>query len=295
MEESDFYHNLFLPPSIDYGGLRGRIQSVSDYMEDNVLRRKVEYQYQTVLTAVCPTFINSISRFYRVPFRGIRVCQISEEIREYEDEVPKLKTVSTGYNALAQKEFESNSDVTTHSGYATYTRYSHETDTSALKTCPSMVVHTVIRGTQQYVTSLERYTYDSQWRHASPVKVQVTQWNVPQPLPQDPFSISPYYGETSTVFLTYDNRFRLVRAVGPGGRTFSYTWDNAGRHIIQKSGSLPVDITLFNWKDLVGLTQETAPTGQVTQWEYDGKRRLKYKKNSLGQKEVEYQYHLNHE
>ncbi len=295
MEEEDYYHNLLLPPSVDYGGLRGRIRSISEYLDDGTLRRKTDYQYRTELTDTCSIFVNSISRFFQVPYRGVRVYQISETISEYEDEIPKEMSAITQYNAQGQKSYESSFDPVSQSGHAVYTRYAHETDTSALKICPAMIVHTAIRGSTKYITSVDQFTYDAQWRHSFPLMVRRTEWDMPPTLSQNPFDISFTGGYSRSVNLTYDNWFRLIQAVGSGGRTLSYTWDAGGQHIIRKSGSHPADVTLYNWKDLIGLTDQTDPTGIATHWEYDEKGRLHLQKNSLGQRVVQYNYHLNHE
>ena len=64
-----------------------------------------------------------------------------------------------------------------------------------------------------------------------------------------------------------------MRAELPGGATIDYTWDPTGKYILSKSVNGPDNVISFDWKDLVGLTQVTDPSGQVERYEYDARNR----------------------
>ena len=70
----------------------------------------------------------------------------------------------------------------------------------------------------------------------------------------------------------YNQDNRLTKASSPGGAYISYEWD--GNNIVSRRENGASNLQLYEWKDLVGLTEVTASSGQRESYEYDSGGRL---------------------
>ena len=148
------------------------------------------------------------------------------------------------------------------------------TNPSGLDNLLSDAVKTRSEGNQKWITSAERYTYDS-LGCKFPTKIQSkifeSPLNVSSLNVSDYFSVTPPSTRMST--FSYNGKHRLTCAVLPGGATIDYTWDPTGKYILSKSVNGPDNVISFEWKDLVGLTRVTSPGGLSESYEYDGHNR----------------------
>ena len=79
----------------------------------------------------------------------------------------------------------------------------------------------------------------------------------------------------------------------PGGAMITYTWD--GNNLQTRTDNGASNTTSFVWKDLVGPTLITAPSGEKTGYMYDSHSRLQAVSDGLENTVTEYNYKLTDE
>ena len=149
-------------------------------------------------------------------------------------------------------------------------RYLHETgDTTRFRTLPDAAARTRTCGTAEYLLAKEHYEYrQSKWQLS---EIRSFTPDTPALIPSGETAFTVDAGTQRKSTFTYGNYDRLEKAVFPGGSTLFYTW--TGNHITSKRENGPGNETRFDWKDQVGLTDVTAPSGQTVTYTYDSHNR----------------------
>ncbi|MBR6269261.1 MAG: RHS repeat-associated core domain-containing protein, partial [Bacteroidales bacterium] len=155
----------------------------------------------------------------------------------------------------------------------------------------SDIVRSRLRGNNEYVTSLEHFSYHDTKRT---LPVRKTSYNILTPYTtQTPFT--PQTGADSTwAVISYNasNHWRPDTVSLPGGRYVSYQWDTTGRYVLSREENGPTNKTYYQWQDLVGLSHITYPTGQGEYYGYDSRNRLCSVDNTWQEPLARYDYHL---
>ncbi len=263
--------------SSDYSACRGLVTSIKQYDAAGQLRKKEEntYSRDSVYTTDWMWF-NDISKFYAIRREIYRPLLMEKKVTFYEgDEAIIIREVYT-YNSRGQLVTKEtiHPEATTEALHLQYCHTSGLSNPSGLENLLSDIVKTRSEGNQKWITSAERYTYDSLGCKL-PTKIQSKIFESPMNVSSlnvsDYFSVTPSSTRIST--FSYNGKQRLTHAALPGGATIDYTWDPAGKYVLTKSVNGPDNVTIFDWKDLVGLTQVTDPSGQVERYEYDARNR----------------------
>ena len=289
---------LLLPPYMDYMNMRGMLASKTEYDAQNVPRGRTIYHYYSINDFSAESVFSGLIWF--VKMRQTFKCPILTSVteRKYENG-DSLSTLTTfAYDTLGRKIQES---VINNAGEhrKQYLYYSN-----TMTTCPSQLrralaavalTRTDAGGTRLLQT--ERYTYNSLSGNPLPTKIDTYASDAPQPASSfTSLFEAPAGYKHRTVDLTYDGIFhRLVRADLPGGAYISYTWDAAGKHILAKTVGDTPNTWSYSWKDGVGLSEVTDPTGQSLEYYYDACSRLGLVRDGLSRNIESYQYHFTNE
>ena len=118
-------------------------------------------------------------------------------------------------------------------------------------------------------TSREHYSYKPGTPQISGILSYAPDYPVIIPSLSSAFSVAA--GTPRVSAFQYGPDQRLTGVSLPGEATLNYTWD--GTRLTSKSVNGTSNITTFAWKDLVGLTQVTDPSGQTERYEYDASNR----------------------
>lgn len=140
---------------------------------------------------------------------------------------------------------------------------------------PVTVAKTVYKNGVNYLIAAESYSYST---NGNPHPISITSYSFESPIVISDLSNTAVFTAMSQASCTevstflYDNQFRLIRADLPGGAWRTYTWD--GNNITSRTENGEYNTTLYEWKDLVGLTGVTSPTGTAEIYQYDARNRL---------------------
>ena len=178
--------------------------------------------------------------------------------------------------------------------------YEHESDTTAPRANISEAASTRVipegDGTQEYITSLRHFEYDtdSARRHLPVLAVDYGHpypWVVPADTTVGWFS--PLVPDDSTIRrLSYDAKHRPDSLLLPGGAYVAFVWDTSGRYPLSREDNGPSMVSTYQWKDMVGLTKKTEPALRSEWYAYDSKWRLSEVRRADSVKITAYDYHL---
>ena len=262
----------------DLSLIRGKTSEVLTYDADGVLKKKEEYDYD--LATVHRTdwlWFNDITRFYAVRCKCYSPLETEGRTTVYENNVGVLSREIYGYNDRGQLFYKGiiRPDGSTDAVHLRYCHASGRNNPSGLDNLVSDAVKTREEGNQVWMTAAESYTYGIPGC-PRPTRILSRVFDAPQDVSL--ISEGDYYdvtsGQTQASLFSYNAKQRLVHAAMPGGTTVDYTWDADGRNVLSKSANGPANRTEFAWKDLVGLTGVTAPSGQAESYLYDDRNRL---------------------
>ena len=261
----------------DYSSCRGLVTAIKVFDASGQLKKKVDYIYMrdSVYTADW-TWYNDITRFYAIQRTNYHPMLVEKRITTYENEAGIVSREINTYNnrnQLLTQNVVSPEGVTKAIHYQ-YCHSSGSNNPSGLEDLISDAVKTYSIGNQTWIISAEKYYYDS-LNCARPTKILTKEYDVPIDVSSlneaDYFSVIPSATRMST--FSYNEKQRLMRVKSPGRATIDYTWDPAGKYVLSKSVNGPYNQTIFDWKDLVGLTGLTSPSGQKETYEYDTSNR----------------------
>ena len=265
-----------VPAAVDCRNLRGQpsLTVIRDASGRELRRTEYAYSYdQATVPFLC---FNNILTFDLAPYT-VRSPQLVSTV-----ETERGVTVRTdrSYNALGQISVTSVTQSPLAGGgsaspYGTVSvkmRYRHETgDTSQFRTLPDAAARTRTCGTAEYLLAREHYEYrQSKWQ-LSEIRSFTPDTSALIHSGETAFSVAAGPERTSTFDYYDDGSDRLKKVTFPGGNTLNYTW--TGNHITSKRENGPGNETRFDWKDQVGLTDVTAPSGQTVTYTYDSHNR----------------------
>lgn len=154
-------------------------------------------------------------------------------------------------------------------------------------------VQTHLAGGTEYLTRSVHALYSE----GNPFPSSLVSYSIKTPINvgnQDVFSVGRNDG-SRTVQFTYNYLLRPTQATYPGGAYIKYNWDSDGNYILSKEEDLPNYKTLYVWKDLVGLTDVTAPSRETTRYTYDARNRLATEWDTKGNPLYHFFYKLKNE
>lgn len=215
----------------------------------------------------------------------------------------QITTVSEiKYNKKGQVTLRKTTDSTGTEGNAVYTLYCSgiglDIDDSRFPSNIYTEIKTRIHNGNEYITGRKdyRYTGSSNSQPENPAPKEMISWSVvPQIYEGSESKIFNAFleGHRDTLKIEYGNLFRPVMATTtPGGSYVKYIWDNDMTHIVSKEQDDPDNTFRFAWKDMVGLTGITYPSGQSAGYIYDNRNRISYETDSDSEPIIKYEYHL---
>ena len=285
-------------PVSDRKNMRGLPLSVSVFHADGSLRKRTEYTYSSDIVSLNWIYYNNIEYFVRTHWECRSPLLSSETVRDYTGDGSSRMTLhSIERNASGQVTGESFSS-TDCPGEVTrlYRRYFHESGeagaSSALKGAVHSTARTRTTGGTEYLTGGEGYAYSAPSVHTRPSSVTYYAFNTPSAVSS---SVSPLdlitQGTAATASFQYDtSTYYLTRADRPGGAWSTYDWN--GTHLVSKTENVAGNTTSYTWKDLVGLSGVTYPSGLSETYEYDSCNRLYRILDADGNPVTRYRYSL---
>ena len=275
-------------PTVDRKNVRGILLDERHYTPQDSLIRKVANTYSQDRVEIPRMYYSDDDEYVRASYAIASPILDNKVETSYEKNGPIETKTSFYYNSNGQPTWVSSS-VT---GGDSIWEYYHYLDSGTVpKSAKSAAIRTRKIDGEEYIIAKETYEYEpgnsrpvhiASYVIDTPVRITSSNiFNVTIGSPQ----LHSYY--------TYDTRFRLTRADYPGNAYIAYTWDgiNISRKTVNGS-----DFTYnYLWKDLVGLTRQTAPTGQHQSYTYDDRNRLQYIRDVNGKAVEKYEYHTNNE
>lgn len=273
-------HYIGLQPSVDCRNLRGLPGTRTVLDADGKIRSREELFYETDLVTVDSLMFNEVSSFYLGSYSAAGAYPGGGRRTEYyydgdgNGAGSLTRTERIDYNAQGQKTSEMviSSMDTVEVRY----RYLQETGASSPSGLTRLLCDAVrLRhaGGRTYLIDAEHYDYGIA---DNPHPTRITRYDVGEGidvtgLGDDALFASARSNPAVQYNFQYDDKFRLTKASFPGGAWISYTWD--GNHIASKTENGASNQTLYSWRDLIGLTGMTAPSGQTESYEYDAHNR----------------------
>ena len=166
----------------------------------------------------------------------------------------------------------------------TYYRFLHEgygdswfAANAALRSAKDAAVRTAIAADgSERVTAAESYSYSA--GNPRPTGIVRYSQDTPSTLAVTGNRSAAFSagltGKTQTTSVSYDAHFHPITLLySPGGAAIYYVWN--GNRLASRTDNVPGNTTSFSWKDLVGPTLITAPSGIQTAYGYDSSSRLK--------------------
>ena len=287
----------------DFASLRSKPTLELTYSSDSTLLHKAEYSWNAEIAASATGVYNVFCDFIadERSFIQPRLCSVINT--EFLPGGGSLSdTTLYTYNNLGQQ------TVIEKRGFdgdirRSRLRYEYESDTTA--TVPKANVSDVVttrlvsngNNSLEYVTSLNHFDYDtdSARRHL-PIKAKnygkPVPW-IPSIVTNDTLWFSPIAPcDTLTRTISYDAKQRPSVLSLPGNAYLSFVWDTAGRYVLSREENGPAMKSYYTWKDLVGLTQLTDPTGHSEWYSYDEKNRLAEVRRADSVLVKQYDYHI---
>ena len=283
-----------LGPTTDRSRMRGLLTDRTTYDSSGVVAEKEETEYEAYEKHGPYMFLDALSSYVLAPYICCSPRIKSKSVTKFYTGAPLTYSTDYSYNSYGQDTCMAMTSGIAGDTVKVYYKYLHETNGSSLKGILSDAVKTRKADGTEYITATEHYSYSSPSVHAKPSSV--TAYDVLSPVilssPSSVFS-SGRDGSSRQTGFTYDSRLRLTGVSLPGGDSISFTW--AGNNISSATRSGTGNTSLYEWKDLVGLTKSTSPSGMYESYTYDNKNRLQTVKDTEGDTVTEYNYSLYNE
>ena len=281
---------------------RGLIKSIEDYSNDNNLLFKKEYKYEDSDSSYIAYIIGSGKYWWSA--KRFTCDYLLKSIKETYYRNGSISTLkSFAYNSAGQKTLESISDITGMNGKRTYYRYCNEVGSSygenIYKNVPSDIIQTTMRNGMEYLVSNTQLLYDTSSKNPNPI--QIRKYCIQTPIlvsatqSQDAFINTGRNQPYIKTLYTYNGQHRLTKVQEDGNSYISYVWDGDMNHVIQKTINTPEQTFTYTWKDMVGLSSATSPTGVGETYQYDVLNRLEAIHDSQGKITRQYFYHIYNE
>ena len=259
-----------IPVTEDRRSMRGLPLQIVTRSSSGEEMHRTEYDYSCDLMTVPKLCFNNLVTYslssYKVwsPFL----------IQQTEIDHGLILQSSFSYNTRGQRTLDSK-QLPDGSTDCIFLRYNHEsgiTDPSGYENLLSDAIRVKTDGTHSWILDAEHYVY-GEWRNPHPTQIVKKGFDSPRDVSL--LQESDYYSVPSDFtlryLLEYDSVFRLTKARFSGGAYLSYSWD--GNNLDSKTVNGLLNTTVFDWKDQIGLTGVTAPSGQAEAYEYDPRSR----------------------
>lgn len=260
----------------DKKNMRGKPDRIRIYDASDKLIKSTSYYYDTDVVTIASMLYNEPEHYTRSPYYATSPLLVQTQETKYyysQSGAPSgtmLRKDRTSYNTSCQP--RCSWTETACDTLKTYYRYNRETGLSSPSGYGQLIsdaLVTKVSGGREYLVAAEHYEYGTA---SNPHPTGITRYDVgagidATGLVNDALFASAQSNPAVQYDFQYDDRFHLTRASFPGGAWISYTWD--GNHIVSKAENGASNQTLYSWKDLIGLTGITAPSGQTETYEYD--------------------------
>lgn len=280
-EEATKMLNMFECPSSDYSLFRGLPKSISEYDALDNLRYHKEFSYVPEAPSVVYEAMNCMSLYACIPH--FRMKPLLHTIMESKDGLSvKTKFDMDPQGRLSSKtviDLQSNREI--EESYSYCTNYSSD-DASVCFGAVRDVVTIVKEESSQnrFVTDFVRFGYNRADGSAKPTSMTV--YKLDKPEPDSLRSRIPGSKPCNVTRITRDSKLLPTRVDYPGGAYITYTWDALGRNISSRTVNGTQGKTTYTWKDMVGLSSLTLPSGLSASYSYDYYGRLSEERNSDG-------------
>jgi len=279
----------FMPYINDYSNVRGKIESIKEYDNEDRLKKWTGYVYNIKLAHSDTLVYNTLLDFTEAPLRLYEPQLIQENSTEYFGANNISTNIVYNYNSKGQQISVSKSTPT--DSETKYYRYYWEAfPNNTAETLQNVVSNIANVKNGHLISGISLQYTDPE----NPQPTSATHYSSEKPnqVVGDIFLIPEGYNSLTAEY-SYDTvTKRLVQERFPGSRYYKYTWDDTNRNVISIENNQSDNVTQYNWKDMVGLTKVIYPTNAVTYYVYDSNNRLYQQKNTENQVEKEYKYHL---
>ena len=278
---------LSYPPSTDRRNMRGLLFRSTVYDSGGTMLRRTVTSYSEDQVTVPKEYFASANGYYRMPFTvsSPYVTSVAETV--YSSGTGHTRTETTTYNSKGQVTCRSVNAGDASGIDRTYYRYLHETASrTPLRSAVTDLVRTrTVNGTERIVSKLTM-TYSAP--NVNPASVK--QYLIPVPAVTSASSVfsTGVGSDTRTTQLSYDSRHRLVYASFPGNASVTYEW--SGNNPVTRIANGTEGVTAYEWKDMVGLTKITVPSGHSTSCSYDSRNRPEYIRDTRGKTVERFRY-----
>ena len=278
---------LSYPPSIDRRNMRGLLRRSTVYDSNGSILRRTVNNYSEDLVTIPKIYFSSASGYVRMSFTvgSPYITSVSETV--YNSGMSHTRTETLTYNSRGQVSCRTVSSGDASGVDKTYNRYLHESSSStALRSAITGIVKTRTVNGIERITSKMEFDYSSD--NINPIYIR--QYLIPEPeavTSSSVFNID-VGSDTRVIQMTYDSRHRLIQASFPGNAYAAYEW--SGNNPISKTVNGTDGKTLYEWKDMVGLTRVTEPSGQSIRYSYDSRNRPEYILDTRGKAVERYRY-----
>ncbi len=285
----------------DFSSLRGKPVSEMVFSADSVLLERRDYSWRADTASQITSIFNAYCDFVSGNRTFVQPRLDSVITTEYLPDGGVLSdTTSYTYNSLGQQRIVERRGF---DGSVRRSRFSYEHESDA--TAPPANVAAVatsrlyVDGNNrlEYLTSLRHIEYetDSALRHLPILSQEFCSKAPRSPVVNDggiEWFAPKSTDDTLARRLSYNALQRPALLSLPGGAYVAFTWDASGRYPLSREDNGPAMKSYYTWKDMVGLTQLTDPTGRSEWYSYDEKNRLSeiFRADSVLVKE--YDYHI---
>lgn len=273
--------NMFECPSMDYSLFRGLPKSISEYDALDNLRYCKEFSYVPEAPSVVYEAMNCMSVYACIPH--FRFKPIQHTITESKDGLSVKTQFDMDPNGRLSSrtltDLQSNREI--EESYSYCTNYS-SADASVCFGAVRDIVTIVKEENSQtrFVTDYVRFGYNRADGSAKPTSITV--FKLDKPEPDSLWNRIPGSKACKVTRITRDSKLLPTRVDYPGGAYIAYTWDALGRNISSRTVNGTQGKTTYTWKDMVGLSSQTLPSGLSTSYSYDYYGRLSEERNSDG-------------
>lgn len=280
----------------DNRNMRGRILSRTIISSEGTAVQNDSYSFACETIHLNQLWWNDVEQFVCTPWTCASPILKSETVTDYADDGTAVTNMTVyEHNQYGQVSECTHTESTDPGRKQTiYFSYFHESDSpssyNALPGALHKVAITSVDCGQQYLVGAKILNYDNPSNHIHPSSVEQHTFDNPLPVVSKAHAlVAITLGRIRKTEYHYNEHLRPSAVILPGNKTINYHW--SGNHVIQKA-IWPAEKTIYEWKDMVGLTSITDAAGHHTTFEYDPNSRLSVVKDSAGNSIERYDYGL---
>lgn len=254
------------PVTVDRKNMRGQLLRTDLFDAQDSLKKAVVMAFDEDIVTLNKIYFNRGSHFGRMHWSARSPLLSSKAETTYENGGSMTVTTTYAHNSHGQISKETVDGGPSSGAYGTYYRYGWENyPATPIPAAKTDILKTRTIGNIERVILKERYLYSI--LNIRPVSY--TQYHIQVPPVFYSWMLTAVNfgdGNPRTTTFTYDSQNRLIRADLPGGYSIQYTWDGNNPSSKTEHGDKKTE---YSWKDLVGLTGITSPSGLSESYEYD--------------------------